>query len=116
MAIQLSIAARNALLDAIETAAGVSAVLRVRTGAQPSSCAAVRAGTVIATLQLPSDWAANAASGSKALAGIWQDPLADAAGLAGHYEIMDSTAATCHLQGSCSATGGGGDLQFDNAN
>lgn len=116
MAIQLSIAARNALLDAIETAAGASAVLRVRTGAQPSSCAAVRAGTVLATLQLPADWAANAASGTKALAGIWQDPVADASGLAGHYEIMDSTLTNCHLQGSCSITAGSGDLKFDNDN
>lgn len=39
MAIQLSAAARNALLDAIETAIGATAVLKIRTGAAPADVA-----------------------------------------------------------------------------
>jgi hypothetical protein len=114
MAIQFSVAVRNARLDAIETAAGTSAVLRLRTGAQPSNCAASRTGTVLATMNLPSDWMANASGGSKALSGTWEDSSADAAGTAGYFEIMDSSVTNCHVQGSVTATGGGGDLTLDN--
>lgn len=115
MAVQLSIAVRNARLDAIETTVGTTPILRVRTGAQPANCAAARTGTVLATVNLPSDWMAAASAGSKALAGTWQDAAADAAGTAAHFEIMDSTGTTCHLQGSVTATGGGGDMTVDNA-
>lgn len=114
MAIQLSVAARNARLDAIETVAGTAAVLRIRSGAQPANCAAARSGTVLATMTLPSDWMSAAASGSKALLGTWQDTAADAAGTAAHFEIMDSTLTTCHMQGSVTGTGGGGDMEIDN--
>ena len=114
MAVQLSTTVRNARLDVIETTIGTAPVMRIRTGAQPANCAAARTGTVLATLTLPSDWLAAASSGSKALSGTWQDLLADAAGTAAHFEIMDSTVTTCHMQGSVTATGGGGDLTITN--
>lgn len=114
MAIQLSVAVRNARLDAVETSIGVSAVLKMRTGAAPANCAAADSGTVLATLTLPSDWMANAASGSKAMAGTWQDLLADAAGTAAHFRIYDSGGTVCGLQGAVTATGGGGDMTVDN--
>jgi hypothetical protein len=44
----------------------------------------------------------------------WVDSSADAAGTAAHFEIMDAGLTTCHMQGSVTATGGGGDLQVDN--
>lgn len=112
MAIQLSTAVRNARLDAIESTIGTSAVLRIRTGAAPANCAAARSGTVLATLNLPSDWMAAAASGAKAKSGTWEDTSADATGTAAHFEIMDSTLTTCHLQGTCGI--GTGDLQLVN--
>lgn len=114
MAIQLSTAVRNARLDAIETAIGATAVLRIRTGAQPADVATADSGTVLASLTLPSDWLAAAASGSKAKAGTWEDTSADAAGTAGHFRIYASDGTTQHLQGSVTATGGGGDLTLDN--
>lgn len=114
MAFQFSDAARNAALDAIETTAGVSAVLRIRTGTVPANCAAARTGTVLATLNLPSDWMSAASAGSKALLGTWQDAAADAAGTAGHFEVMNSGLTTCHIQGTVTATGGGGDMTIDN--
>jgi len=114
MTAQLSTTVRNARLDAVETGIGTTPLLRIRTGAQPASCAAARSGTVLATLTLPSDWMAAASSGTKAMSGTWSDASADAAGTAAHYEIMDSTGTTCHLQGSVTATGGGGDMEVDN--
>ena len=114
MALQLSAAVRNAMLDAIETTIGTSAVLKIRTGAPPASVATADSGTVLATLTLPSDWMAAASSGSKAKSGRWEDASADAAGTAAHYRIYASDGTTAHLQGTVTATGGGGDLTVDN--
>jgi hypothetical protein len=114
MAIQLSVAVRNARLDTIETTIGASAVMRIRTGAPPVNCAAGDTGTVLATLNLPSDWMAAASGGSKALSGTWQDASADAGGTAGHFRIYDSGGSICHMQGTVTATGNGGDLTLDN--
>lgn len=114
MALQYSVAVRNAQLDALETAVGASAVLKIRTGAQPATCATADSGTVLATLSLPSDWMAAASSGSKALSGTWQDASADADGTAAHFRLYASDGTTCHAQGTVTATGGGGDMTLDN--
>lgn len=113
MAIQLSVAARNARLDSIETTVGTAPKLDLRTGAQPADCAQADAGTELAQLTLPSDWLAAAASGAKAKAGTWTGTGA-AAGTAAHFRIKDSTDTTCHMQGSVTATSGGGDIELDN--
>lgn len=114
MAIQLSTSVRNARLDTIESTIGVSAVLRIRTGAAPANCAAADTGTVLAAITCPSDWMAAASSGSKALSGTWQDASADATGTAAHFRLYDSAGTTCHMQGTVTATGGGGDMTVDN--
>lgn len=61
MSMQLSTTVRNGMLDAIETIIGTSGVLKVYTGPAPENCAAASSGTVLATVQLPSDWMAAAA-------------------------------------------------------
>lgn len=114
MAFQFSASARNAALDAIETAIGTSAVLKIRTGSAPANVAASASGTVLATLNLPSDWLAAASSGSKSKSGTWEDTSADATGTAGHFEITASDGTTRHIQGTVTATGGGGDMTLDN--
>lgn len=114
MAIQLSTAVRNARLDAIETTIGTSAVLKIRSGAAPANVATADSGTVLATCNLPSDWLAAASSGSKAKSGTWEDTSADATGTAAHFRIYASDGTTAHLQGTVTATGGGGDMTVDN--
>lgn len=114
MAFQFSTTARNAALDAIETAIGTSAVLKIRTGSAPADCATADSGTVLATLNLPSDWLAAASGGSKSKSGTWEDTSADAAGTAGHFRIYASDGTTVHMQGTITATGGGGDMTLDN--
>lgn len=120
MAQQFSVAVRNARLDAIEAAIGTSPKLRFYSGAQPANCAAARTGTLLAELALPSDWMAQAANGSKAFSGSWSGAGAAAAGAGtniGHFAIMDSTGATCHLQGKVGATGDAtADMTVDNLN
>ena len=112
MAFQFSAASRNAALDAIETAAGASPTLEIRTGSAPATCATADSGTVLVTMALPADWLAAASGGTKAILGTWQDLSADAAGTAAHFRIKQG--ATCHIQGSVTATGGGGDMTLDN--
>jgi hypothetical protein len=114
MAAQLSTGVRNARLDAIETTVGTAPILTIRSGAAPADCATANSGTVLATLTLPSDWLAAAASGAKAKSGTWQDTSADATGTAAHWRVHDSGGTTCHMQGTVTATGGGGDLTLDN--
>ncbi len=114
MAFQFSTTARNAALDAIETAIGTSAVLKIRTGTVPADCGTADAGSVLATLTLPSDWLAAASGGSKSKSGTWEDASADATGTAAHFRIYASDGTTVHMQGTITATGGGGDMTLDN--
>jgi hypothetical protein len=115
-AVQLSVAVRNARLDAIETQIGVSPIIEFRSGSQPSDCSQAATGTLLAQSALPSDWLAAAAGGSKAKAGSWTFSGL-AAGTIGYFRIYDSgSPSTCHIQGSVTATGGGGDMTVDNTN
>lgn len=114
MTLQLSTAVRNARLDAIESTIGTSAILRIRSGSVPASCATADSGTVLASATLPSDWMAGASGGSKAKSGTWEDLSADNTGTAGHFRIYDSGGTTCHLQGTVTLTAGGGDMTVDN--
>lgn len=112
MALQYSVAVRNAQLDALETTVGTAPLFTLRTGAPPADCATANSGTVLASLTLPSDWMAAASSGSKAKSGTWQDTSADNSGTIGHWRIRDSGDAACHAQGTA---GTSGDLVTDSA-
>lgn len=114
MSVQLSVTVRNARLDAIETAVGTAPVLKIRSGSAPATCATADSGTVLASLTLPSDWMAAASSGAKAMSGTWQDASADNTGTAAHFRLYASDGTTCHMQGTVTATGGGGDMTVDN--
>ena len=113
MALQYSVAVRNAKLDAVETQIGATAVLKLRTGSPPADCATADSGTVVATLTLPSDWMAAASSGSKAKSGTWQDTSADNSGTIAHWRLYASDGTTCGAQGTATITGGGGDMELD---
>lgn len=116
-AVQLSVSARNARLDAIETLVGVSPIIEFRTGAMPADCATPSSGTLLAQSALPADWMAAAVAGVKAKLGTWT--VTGLAGIAtaniGYFRIFDSgSPSACHLQGTVTATGGGGDMTVDN--
>jgi hypothetical protein len=114
MAIQLSTTVRNARLDQIESTIGTTAVLKIFTGSAPANCGTADSGTVLATVTLPSDWMNAASGGSKTKLGTWEDTSADATGTAAHFRLYESTGTTCHLQGTVTATSGGGDMEVDN--
>ena len=113
MALQLSTAVRNARLDAIESTIGTSPILKIRSGTKPADCATAATGTVLATINLPSDWAAAASGAQKTLLGTWQDASADATGTAGWFELLDNGGTTRHIQGAVTASGGGGEMTVD---
>lgn len=116
MTFKLSTAVRNAELDAIEVAIGTSPVLKIfdNGGSIPANCAAADgASAVLATVTLPSDWLAAASGGAKSKSGTWEDTSADASGTVQHFRIYESTVTTCHMQGSVTITGGGGDMTVD---
>lgn len=114
MTIQLAVSTRNARLDAIETDAGTAAKLMIYTGAVPANCAAATSGTKLAEFDLASDWAAAASSGSKSLNNIPLSTTGAAAGTAGYFRLFKSDGTTTIMQGTVTATGGGGDMTLDN--
>jgi hypothetical protein len=114
MTIKYGTTLRNAKMDVIETTVGASPKLRVYTGAAPTNPGDAATGTQLAEIALPSDWMAAAAAGVKAKSGTWEDAAADADGTAGYFRIWDNGVAVCHIQGSCSGPGGGGDMIIDN--
>jgi hypothetical protein len=116
MSFQLSVAARNATLSAIETEIGELPILTISTGSVPATAGTANTGVVVATMVLPTDWLATPVGGSIALSGTWQDLSADASGTAGYFRLHNNAGTECHMQGTVSATGAGGDMQLDNTN
>lgn len=116
MAVQLRDTVRSGSLDAIETVAGSSCALQVYTGTQPADVTQANAGTLLVTINLPSDWLAAASGGSKGIAGSWSGTASGgAASTPGHFRIYNSQATmdgtTCVLQGSAGI--GSGDMSFN---
>lgn len=111
--VNLSPAVRNGMLDSIETTTGTAPLLRFYTGTKPTACSDAATGTQLASFALPSDWLSAASAGSKTKLGTWSG-TGSVAGTAGYFRILDSTGTTCHMQGSVTATGGGGDMTLDN--
>ena len=113
MALNLSVAVRNARLDTIETTISTAAKLRIFSGAKPTACSDADPSGQLVEIALPSDWLNAAGAGAKTLLGTWS-ATAGAAGSAASFRIKDTAGTTCHIQGTVTATGGGGDLTLDN--
>lgn len=107
MTYQYSVAVRNAKLDAVETAIGISPVLKFFSGAEPVNCAAADPSGLLATVNLPADWMADASGGQKTKLGTWTG-TASATGLVASWRIYAGSA--CHIQGSQA------DMPIDNPN
>lgn len=115
MTVQVSIAARNAMIDVLADLidAGASAgKLYIRTGDPPATPETADSGTLLAELTF-SDPAYGAASAAEATnATITGDSSANATGTAGHYRVKDSNAVTI-WQGTVGAIGSGADLELN---
>jgi hypothetical protein len=123
MALQYSVAVRNARLDVVEstiTPSGSSplpsAFLELRSGPPPATCAAADTGTLLAQIVLPTDWMAAASAGVKAKAATWSGTGITSGNIA-HFRIKDGGSPdTCHIQGNVGLAGSPDyDMTVDNA-
>lgn len=112
MAFQFSTTARNNAIGTVETTVGTAPTLKIYSGSVPASCAAAATGVELASGTLPTDWLNAASGGSVTIAGSPWAITGVAAGTGGYFRIL--AGATCHIQGTITATGGGGDMTLDN--
>lgn len=108
MAITLNTTLKNTILDGFDSAFN-SATLEIRSGSAPGA-GNTATGTVLASITAPADAFAAASGGTKAKNGTWSDSSADATGTAGHFRM---TSGSNVIEGTVTATGGGGDIELD---
>ena len=116
MAIQYKISLINDRLNLLNTDAGNSALFRMYSGAMPASCVTAASGTKLSEDVIPvatGAWMASASAGVVAKTGTWT-LNGIAGGSAGYFRILDAGAAATYMQGTITATGGGGDMTLDN--
>lgn len=113
MALQYSVTLRDNQNNQVESTISTSPKLQIRSGSPPANCAAAASGTLLAELTLPSDWLAASSSGAVSKNGTWSGTASNT-GTAGHFRVLDSAGTTCHMQGTVTATGGGGDMTVTN--
>lgn len=108
--VQYSEEMANFIVQSIETIPDLGPTLKIFTGTKPANCAAADSGTQLAEVTLPGDWLTDPAGGSVSLNGTWEDLSADNSGTAGHWRLYRTADSAVCAQGTCSASGGGGDL------
>lgn len=114
MVLGLVTALRNALLDQFTArmdGGSGAALLRIYDGTRPATGGA--ATTLLAELTLSDPSAAAAAGGVLTLSAIAQDAAANATGFATWFRIVQSDGTTHVMDGSVTATGGGGDIELN---
>lgn len=114
MATRLPTAARNSACDAVVDlldAGSGAATLKIYSGSQPASANDAASGTLLTTVTLADPAFGAASTGVATLAGTPLSGTGVAAGTAGWARLADSTGATV-LDGSVTATGGGGQVEL----
>jgi len=113
MTLRINTAVRTAMVDAVKTlidAGSGAGKIRIYTGAQPASVATAASGTLLADIPF-ADPSFDATASGTAAADVSPvlTALAAASGTAGWFRILDSNNVAI-IDGSVTATGGGGDL------
>ncbi len=118
MAYQFTETARNNMLDeitALVDSGAAAGKLRIYSGTPPANAdAALSGNTLLAELPLsdPSFPAASSGQLTLDVTPVPEDASADATGTATFFRVLDSDNNVV-MQGTVSATGGGGDLQLN---
>lgn len=110
MALTYSTSLRNAQADAISAAIGDACLIRLYTAPRPAHVADAATGTLLAELTGGTPFAAAAINGILSANAIEADPGAAATGDAAWFRCLQSDGTTAVIDGSVTATGGGGDL------
>jgi hypothetical protein len=103
MTLGINVTTRNAMLDAITTRAGASALLRIYDGTQPATGGT--ATTLLAELTCNATFAPAASSGVLTLNAITSDTSANATGTATWFRIVQSGGSTHVLDGTVGTSG-----------
>lgn len=112
MAFQYGATLRNNMIGQIQSTVSTSGTLKIFSGAEPANCAAADPSGLLATITLPAAFLTSS-GGVTTIAGSWT-VAASGTGTAASFRIHDGS-AVCHVQGTVTVTGGGGDLTLDNA-
>lgn len=115
MAISLNLALRNSQANALRDALAAGGTLEIWDGTPPATPETSNTGdTLLSTVTVPANPFAAASAGAIAATGLpWEDEdNIDASGTAQYFRL---TVGTMVIQGTV-GTGGGADLQVDNAN
>lgn len=113
MAIGFSTAVRNAQMDAITTAAGNAAMLRIYDGARPATGGAISTQTLLAELECGSPLAAAASSGTLTFNAVTSDTSANASGTA-TWARLTTSGGTFVADFSVGLVASGEDIEVNN--
>ena len=121
MATRVPDATRNAIADAVVDrldGGAAAGIVRIYTGSQPADADSAATGTLLVEIDL-NDPAFGAAAAGVATADVSPQPtgVAGAAGTAGWFRALDSDGVDITdnvIDGSVTATGGGGDMEINN--
>lgn len=108
MAVSISAVLAQAMAAAAATDIGSGSSIRIYSGSKPSTPETAATGTLLVTIPIAGSFTASA--GTLAAA----DPASAspaASGTAGYFRVLTS-GSTAKLDGTVSATGGGGDMQL----
>lgn len=110
MSLTFSATLRSDRADAITAAIGSGAKIRIYSGTRPVHVSDAITGTLLAEATGGTPFAPSASSGVLTANPVTGDSAADASGTATHFRIFKSDGTTAVLDGSVTATGGGGDM------
>ena len=108
MALTVAAASCNAMGSALATNIGASAVIEIRSGTKPATPETTASGTLLVSITISGSFSST--SGVLTAA----DPASvapTASGTAGYFRLKQS-GGTAVLDGTVTATGGGGDMQL----
>jgi hypothetical protein len=114
MATRLATATRNACCDSVVDlldAGSGAGTIKIYSGSQPASANDAPTGTLLCTITLADPAFGAASTGVATLAGTPLSGTGVAAGTAGWARLADSAGATV-MDGSVTATGGGGQVEL----
>ena len=108
MALSISAAAAQAEGAALATLIGANATIEIRSGAKPATPETAASGTLLVTVAISGSFTS---TGGVLTAADPAPVLPAASGAAGHFRLKQS-GGTAVIDGTVTATGGGGDMQL----
>ena len=108
MALTIAAASAQAMGAALATDIGASATIEIRSGTKPATPETAASGTLLATVAISGSFSS---TGGVLTAADPASVAPAASGTAGHFRLKKS-GGTAVLDGTVTATGGGGDMQL----